>query len=152
MVYEMFALHKSGTWELVSLPAGKSTIGCHWVYAVKIGPDGQIDRLKTRLVAKGYTQIFGLDYSDTFAPVAKIASVRLFLSMVVVRHWPLNQLDKKNAFLHSDLEEEVYMEQPPSFVAQGESSSLVCRLHRSLYSLSLVWEVQHSNSAVWHDS
>ena len=65
MVDEMSALHKSGTWELVSLPAGKSTVGCRWVYAVKIGPDGQVDQLKARLVAKGYTQIFGLDYSDT---------------------------------------------------------------------------------------
>ena len=135
MVGEMFALHKSGTWELVSLPAGKSTVGCRWVYAVKIGPDGQVDRLKARLVAKGYTQIFGLDYSDTFAPVAKIASVRLFLSMVVVRHWPFYQLDIKNVFLHGNLEEEVYMEQPPGFVAQGESSSLVCRLRRSLCGL-----------------
>ena len=78
MVDEMSALHKSGTWELVSLPTGKPVVGCRWVYAVKIGPDGQIDRLKTRLVAKGYTQIFGLDYSDTFAPVAKIAFVHLF--------------------------------------------------------------------------
>ena len=117
MVDEMSALHKSGTWELVSLPAGKSTIGCHWVYAVKIGPDDQVDRLKARLVVKGYTQIFGLDYSDTFAPVAKIAFVRLFISMDVIRHWPLHQLDNKIAFLHGHLEEEVYMEKPPGFVA-----------------------------------
>ena len=67
--------------------------------------------------------------------MSKIAYLRLFLSMVVVHHWPLYQLDIKNAFLHSDLEEEVYMEQPPGFVAQRESSSLVCRLRRSLYGL-----------------
>ena len=105
---------------------------CRWVYAVKVGPDGQVDRLKARLVAKGYTQIFGLDYSDTFPHMAKIAYIRLFLS-IVVRHWPLYQLDIKNVFLHGDLEEEVYMEQPPGFVAQGESSSLVCRFRKSLY-------------------
>ncbi|XP_070006743.1 uncharacterized protein [Nicotiana sylvestris] len=132
---EMSALHTSGTWELVPLPSGKSTVGCRWVYAVKVGPDGQIDRLKAHLVAKEYTQIFGLDYSDTFSPVAKVASVRLFLSMVAVRHWPLYQLDIKNVFLHGDLEDEVYMEQPPGFVAQGESCGLVCRLRRSLYGL-----------------
>ena len=109
MIDEMSALHTSGTWELVSLPAGKSTVGCRWVYAVKISPDGQVDRLKARFIAKGYTQIFDLDYTDTFTPVVKIAFIRLFINIVVVRHWPLYQLDIKNVFLHGDLEEEVYM-------------------------------------------
>ncbi|RVW15974.1 Retrovirus-related Pol polyprotein from transposon RE2 [Vitis vinifera] len=134
MVDEMTALHSNGTWDLVVLPSGKSTIGCRWVYAVKVGPDGQVDRLKARLVAKGYTQVYGSDYGDTFSPVAKIASVRLLLSMAAMCSWPLYQLNIKNAFLHGDLAEEVYMEQPPGFVAQGESG-LVCRLRRSLYGL-----------------
>ena len=93
-----------------------------------------VDRLKARLVAKGYTQIYGSDYDDTFSPVAKIAFFRLLLSMVAMCSWPLYQLDIKNAFLHGDLSEEFYMEQPPSFVAQWESG-LVCRLRRSLYGL-----------------
>ncbi|RVW97008.1 Retrovirus-related Pol polyprotein from transposon RE1 [Vitis vinifera] len=134
MVDEMAALHSNGTWDLVSLPPGKSTVGCRWVYIVKVGPDGQVDRLKARLVAKGNTQIYGCDYGDTFSPIAKIASVRLFLSMAAMCHWPLYRLDIKNAFLHGELLEEVYMEQPPSFVAQGESS-LVCKLRCSLYGL-----------------
>ncbi|RVX00094.1 Retrovirus-related Pol polyprotein from transposon RE2 [Vitis vinifera] len=134
MVDEMAALHSNGTWDLVVLPSGKSTVGCRWVYAVKVGPDGQVDRLKARLVAKGYTQVYGSDYGDTFSPVAKIASVRLLLSMAAMCSWPLYQLDIKNAFLHGDLAEEVYMEQPPGVVAQGESG-LVCRLRRSLYGL-----------------
>ena len=134
MFDEMAALDSNHTWTLVPSPPGKSIVGCRWVFTVKIGPDGQVDRLKARLVAKGYTQIFGLDYGDTFSPVAKMASVRLFLSMAAMNHWPLYQLDIKNAFLHGDLEEEVYMEQPPGFVAQGESR-LVCRLHKSLYGL-----------------
>ena len=134
MVDEMAALHSTGTWDLVVLPVGKFPVGCRWVYTVKVGPDGQVDRLKARLVAKGYTQVYGSDYGDTFSPVAKIASVRLLLSMAAMCSWPLFQLDIKNAFLHGDLAEEVYMEQPPGFVAQGESG-LVCRLRRSLYGL-----------------
>ncbi|RVW66861.1 Retrovirus-related Pol polyprotein from transposon RE1 [Vitis vinifera] len=93
-----------------------------------------VDRLKARLVAKVYTQVYGSDYGDTFSLVAKIASVRLLLSMAAMRSWPLYQLDIKNVFLHGDLVEEVYMEQPLGFVAQGESG-LVCRLRRSLYGL-----------------
>ncbi|CAH9066949.1 unnamed protein product [Cuscuta europaea] len=131
MLAEMEALHSSGTWDLVPLPTGKSMVGCRWIYTVKVGPDGEIDRFKARLVAKGYTQIYGLDYTDTFSPVAKITSVRFILSMAAMSHWPLFQLDIKNAFLHGDLHEEVYMEQPPGFVAHY----MVCRLRRSLYGL-----------------
>ena len=92
-----------------------------------------MDRLKTCLVAKGI-QIFGSDYYDTFSHVAKMTSVRLLLSMAAMSSWPLYQLDIKNAFLHDDLAEEVYIEQPPGFVTQGESG-LVCRLCHSLYGL-----------------
>ena len=86
------------------------------------------------MVAKGYTKQYGSDYYDTFSPMAKIASVRLLLSMATMCSWPLFQLDIKNAFLHGNLAEKVYMEQPPGFVARGESG-LVCMLHRSLYGL-----------------
>ena len=134
MVEEIAAFHSTGTWDLVPLPAGESPVGCRWVYTVKIGPNGRVDHLKARLVTKGYTQIYGSDYYDTFSRVAKIASIRLLLSMADMSSWPLYQLDIKNAFLHGDLVEEVYMEQPPGFVAQGESG-LVCRLRRSLYGL-----------------
>ena len=85
MLDELSALQKSGTWELVQLPSGKSVVGCRWVYAIKVGPDGTIDRLKARLVAKGYTQIFGLDYGDTFSPVAKMTSIHLFIAMTTLQ-------------------------------------------------------------------
>ncbi|RVW60104.1 Retrovirus-related Pol polyprotein from transposon RE2 [Vitis vinifera] len=111
MVDEMAALHSNGTWDLVVLPSGKSTVGCRWVYAVKVGPDGQVDRLKARLVAKGYTQVYGSDYGDTFSPVARLLLSACFCPWLLF-----------------------YMEQPPGFVAQGESG-LVCRLRRSLYGL-----------------
>ena len=78
---EMNALQNNGTWELVPLPSRKFIVGFRWIFAIKVGPDGTIDHLKTRLVAKGYTQIFGLDYGDTFSLVAKMAYVRLFIAM-----------------------------------------------------------------------
>ncbi|RVW41504.1 Retrovirus-related Pol polyprotein from transposon RE2 [Vitis vinifera] len=102
----------------------------HWILFLYL----LVDRLKAHLVAKGYTQIYGCDYGDTFSPVAKIASVRLFLSMAAMCHWSFYQLDIKNVFLYGELLEEVYMEQPPGFVAQRESG-LVCKLRHSLYSL-----------------
>ena len=134
MVEEMTTLQSSGTWDLVTLPTGKTYVGCRLVYTVKIGPDSQVNCLKARLVAKGYTQIYGSDYYDTFFLVAKIAYVCLLLSMVVMQSWLLYQLNIKNALLYGDLAEEVYMEQSPGFVAQGEFG-LVCKLHRSLYGL-----------------
>ncbi|RVW54229.1 Retrovirus-related Pol polyprotein from transposon TNT 1-94 [Vitis vinifera] len=85
MVDEMVVLHSNSTWDLVVLPSGKFTVGCRWVYTVKVSPDGQVDHLKARLVAKGYTQIYGSNYGDTFSPITKIASVRLLLSMAAMR-------------------------------------------------------------------
>ena len=99
MVEEMTALHSSGTWDLVTLLAGKTPIGCRWVYIVKISLDDRVDRLKARLVAKGYTQVYDSGYYDTFSFVAKIASVRLFLSMAAMQSWPLYQLDIKKCLL-----------------------------------------------------
>ena len=96
--------------------------------------DGSIARLKVYLIAKGYAQTYGVDYSDTFSPVAKMTYVRLFIFLAATYNWNLYQLDINNVFLHGDLQKEVYMEQPPGFVAQGEIGK-VCYLRKSLYGL-----------------
>ena len=102
---------------MVELPTWKKAIECRWVFVVKVNPDGSVARLKARLVAKGYAQTYGVDYSDTFSPVAKMTSVQLFISLAATHNWDLHQLDIKNVFLHGDLQEEENMEQPPRFVA-----------------------------------
>jgi len=115
MEVEMTTLEKNNTWELVQLPKGKQPVGCKWVYTVKYKSDGTLDRYKASLVAKGCTQVYGIDYLDTFAPIAKLNIMRVLLSLVANLGWPLMQYDVKNAFLHGDLEEEVYMDLPPGY-------------------------------------
>ena len=106
MLEEMNALEKNNTWELVELPSDKDPVGCKWVYTIKHNPEGKVERYKARLVAKGYTQMYGVDYEETFAPVAKMNSIRALISCASNLGWDLHQLDVKNAFLHGDLQEE----------------------------------------------
>lgn len=134
MTAEMEALEKNATWELVSLPVGKSTVGCRWVFTIKHKADGSFERFKARLVAKGYTQSYGVDYEETFAPVAKLNTVRVLLSLAANQDWPLIQFDVKNAFLHGDLIEEVYMDPPPG-IPRYSNISMVCKLKKALYGL-----------------
>ncbi|RVW49048.1 Retrovirus-related Pol polyprotein from transposon RE1 [Vitis vinifera] len=131
---EIRALEDNHTWKLVDLPQGNKVVGCKWVFAVKVNPDGSMVRLKVRLVARGYAQTYEVDYSDTFSPIAKLTSVRLFISIAASQQWMIHQLDFKNVFLHDDLEKEVYIEQPPGFVAQREYGK-VCCLEKALYGL-----------------
>jgi Reverse transcriptase (RNA-dependent DNA polymerase)/Integrase core domain len=131
---EMEALEKNHTWRLVSLPKGRKTVGCKWVFTVKYGPTGLVDRYKARLVAKGFTQTYGIDFQETFSPVAKLNTIRILLSLAANLDWPLHQFDVKNAFLNGDLEEEIYMEIPPGYSHSG-SQQMVCKLEKALYGL-----------------
>jgi hypothetical protein len=130
----MAALDANATWELVALPEDKKAIGCKWVYKMKHNADGSVSRYKARLVAKGYAQTYGIDYEETYSPVAKMTIVRAIIDMATSKGWSLHQMDVKNAFLHGDLQEEVYMEQPLGYLDQTYPN-LVCRLKKALYGL-----------------
>ena len=129
----MDALQKNETWELVDLPNGKKLVGCKWVFAVKFKGDDSLERYKARQVAKGYTQTYGVDYQETFAPMEKTNTTRILLSLVLNFDWELQQYDVKNAFLHGELEEEIYMSIPPGF--SGSDGNKVCRLKTTLHGL-----------------
>uniref|UniRef100_A0A2N9HTF2 Integrase catalytic domain-containing protein n=1 Tax=Fagus sylvatica TaxID=28930 RepID=A0A2N9HTF2_FAGSY len=132
MAEELDALSRTRTWDLVDLPPEKSVVGCKWVFKIKTRSDGSIERYKARLVAKGFTQEYGIDYEETFAPVARLSSVRTLLAVAASRQWKLFQMDVKNAFLNGDLSEEVYMQPPPGL---SHPPDKVCRLRRALYGL-----------------
>lgn len=133
MQEEVDALERNKTWTLEDLPSNKRVIGCRWVYKIKYQSDGTVERLKARLVVYGNRQIAGIDYNETFAPVAKMVTVRTFLAIAVARKWELHQMDVHNAFLHGDLDEEIYMQLPPGFICA--SPRKVCRLRKSIYGL-----------------
>jgi hypothetical protein len=154
MLEELAPLEKNKTWELVPFPVGKKVVSCKWVYALKQDLDGKIKRYKARLVARGYSQTYGIDYDETFTPVTKMSTVRTLISCAANFDWPLYQLDVKNAFLHGDLQEEVYLEIPPGFTTD-QTKGKVLKLKKSLYGLKQslrAWfdRFRHAMCSMWY--
>eukprot|EP00253_Pinus_taeda_P021348 PITA_21348 len=125
------SLQKNHTWTLSNLPEGKKPISCKWVYKVKYKADGSLDKYKARLVARGFSQKEGIEYEETFAPTAKMSTIRLVLALTAQFKWKAHQMDVKSAFLNGDLQEEVYMTQPPGFQIAGQEQK-VFRLAKAL--------------------
>ncbi|GJX36181.1 zinc finger, CCHC-type containing protein [Tanacetum coccineum] len=131
---EIGSIMENNTWVLSDLPPRCKTLGCKWIFKRKMKVDGTIDKFKARLVIQGFRQKEGIDYFDTYAPVARITTIRLLLALAVVHNLVIHQMDVKTTFLNGDLDEEVYMKQPEGFVMSGNKHK-VCKLVKSLYGL-----------------
>ena len=134
MKCEIQALHSNDTWSLVSFHHLMNVIGSRWVYKIKCRANGSTEHYKASLVARGFNQQEGIEYSKTSSHVIKQTTIRLVFSIVVSCVWKINKLNIHNAFLNGTLDEEVYMQQPLGFI-NSTLSSHVCRLHKSLYGL-----------------
>ena len=131
---EMDSILSNNTWVLVDLPPSSNTIGCKWVSRRKYRTDESIQTFKVRLVAKGYRQREGIDYFDTYAPVARITSICVLMALTSIYKLVVHQMNVKTTFLNGNLDEEVYMDQPEGFVLPGNERK-VCKLVKSLYGL-----------------
>ena len=120
-------------------------IGCKWIYKIKTRSDGSIERYKAHLVAKGFTQEYGIDYEETFALVTRISSFRALLAVVAASKWDIFQMDVKNAFLNGDLSEEVHMQPPPGLSVEANK---VCHLQHALMASNKLHELSLPNSAL----
>ncbi|XBI71622.1 hypothetical protein VPH35_065793 [Triticum aestivum] len=134
MTEEMACIESNETWSLCDLPAGHRPIGLKWVFKEKRNAAGEVIKHKARLVAKGFVQRAGIDFEEIFAPVARLDSMRVLLAAAAQEGWEVHHLDVKSAFLNGELEEEVYVVQPPGFEHAGARSK-VLRLHKALYGL-----------------
>eukprot|EP00253_Pinus_taeda_P003240 PITA_03240 len=131
---ELEQIEKNNTWELVPRPHDKNIIGTKWIFKKKLNENGEVIRNKARLVCKGYAQQEGIDFEETFVPVARLEAIRNFLAISSFQKFKVYQMDVKSTFLNGDLEEEVYIEQPDGFIL-GNDAKLVFRLRKALYGL-----------------
>ena len=129
MEEEFHSLQENETWELVPLPPKRKLVQCKWVLRTKIAVYGSYLKHKEILVAKGYSQVHGFYYTETFVPVAKMDSIRRVLALTASKGWEVHHMDVKSDFLHCELKEEIYMQRRKFF---QEDPSLVCRLNKSL--------------------
>lgn len=131
MKEELKSIKDNQTWELVDLPKGRTAIGSKWIFKIKCGNSGEVNRYKARLVAQGFSQKFGTDYDEVFAPVARSTTFKIMMAVAAKQGYQVKHFDVKTAFLYGKLEEEIFMKQPPGF----EQGSKVCKLKKSLYGL-----------------
>ena len=132
MKSEMQSMKTNQTWDLVKLPPGRKLVDCRWTFKIKPNEAGGACRYKARLCA--FTQVYGIDFDETFSPVVKFTSIRVFLVKAISLKMVIHQMDVVTAFLNAPLEEEIFMKQAPGFEEKGKEQ-LVCKLNKSLYGL-----------------
>jgi hypothetical protein len=134
MTEEYQSIMKNDVWDIVPRPKGKYMVTSKWIYKIKHVADESIEKHKARFVARGFSQVEGIDYEETFAPVARYTSIRTIIALASALGWRLHQTDVKTAFLNGEIEEEVYIEKLDGFVIHGKESH-VCKLNKALYGL-----------------
>jgi len=134
MVEEHNSIMRNDVWEIVSRLEGKSVLTSRWLYKVKHAVDGNVEKYKARFVARGFSQREGVDYEETFAPVARYSSIRVVISIASEMGWSIHQMDVKTAFLNDIIEEEIYIEQSQGFEVHDRETH-VCKLKKAMYGL-----------------
>ena len=145
---ELHSLHKAGTWRYVHKPSDANLVGCRWVFKVKRDKDGRVHKFKARLVAQGFTQVYGVDYAETYAPVARYTSIRLIIALAAHYGWELHQMDVKTAYLNGELDTPIYMRAPEGLDLIDQPAcpaDRVCLLIKSLYGLKQSGRRWHAN-------
>ena len=146
----MQSMSDNQVWDLIDPIPGVRIIGCKWIFKVKMDMDGNPQTYKARLVAKGYRQIQGIDYEETFSPVAMVKSIRILLAIAAYHDYEVWQMDVKTAFLNGKLSEDVYMSQPEGFV-DPKNKGKICKLLKSIYGLkqaSRSWNLRFDEAVV----
>nr|GEV47759.1 zinc finger, CCHC-type [Tanacetum cinerariifolium] len=141
---EIGSIMENNTWVLSDLPYGCKPLGCKWIFKRKMKVDGTVDKFKARLVIRGFRQKEGIDYFNTYAPFARITTIRLLLALAAIHNLVIHQMDVKITFLNGDLDEEVYMKQPEGFIIPGNEHK-VYKLVKSLYGLKQAPKQCHQN-------
>jgi hypothetical protein len=131
---EHYSIMRNDVWEIVLRPEGKLAVTSKWLYKVKHAADGNVDKYKARFVARGFSQKEGVDYEETFSPVARYSSIRAILSIASEMGWSIHQMDVKTAFFKGFIKEEVYIKQPQGFEVHDRETH-ACRLKKALYGL-----------------
>jgi hypothetical protein len=144
MIEGYWSIMNNDVWDIVPRLKGKSVVTSKWIYKIKHATDGSVEKYKEKIVAIGFSHVEGIDYEETFSPVARYTSICTVISLATYMGWRLHQMDAMTSFLNGDIEEEVYIKQPDGFMIRDQKSH-VCRLKKILYGIKKAPHAWHEN-------